>query len=307
MKKRSRRVRFLSCLILLVPAAPTCLWAQFCEFGNNQLLPSTNCNGPPALGADNPYPRYFAINVALGAVTAGVSSRLHGGPFWRALPTGAFGGALVFVGKLTTSRQSPAAGIVGRELGAAGSSIVQNVSLNKPMLERFVFPLGPTRLYLRARDSTSARLKIDLAGTLATIYAATRPHSRMDFSASLRAGAPVFMMPRPSSGAVWEGMHLAGIIQVRFDPDLVRNYPSLQAQRTANAISHELVHVAQYDLSFIAWTEAGESALLRRIPGVRKVSGFVDISLNAPIWQALNQLLPNDNRPWEREAMAFTR
>ena len=290
MNKTSRRVQFLSCLIILVPAAPTSLQAQ-CAFGNNQSLPPTDCNGPPALGADNPYPRYFAINAALGAVTAGVSSQLHGGPFWRALPPGAFGGALVFVGKLTTIRQWQAAGFVGREIGAAGSSIVQNVSLNKPMLERFVFPLGPTRLYLTTRDSTSARLKIDFAGTLATIYAATRPHSRMDFSASLRAGAPVFMVPRPTSGPVWEGRHLAGIIQVV----------------NANAISHELVHVAQYDFSFIAWTEAGESALLRRIPGARKVSGFVDLSLNAPIWQALNDLLPPDSRPWEREAYSMTK
>jgi len=306
MNKTSRRVRFLSCLIILVPAVPTSVRAQ-CAFGNNQSLPPTDCNGPAALRADNPYPRYFAINAALGAVTAGVSSHLHGGPFWRALPPGAFGGALVFVGKLTTSRQSQAAGFVGREIGAAGSSIVQNVSLNKPMLERFVFPLGPTRLYIRAKDSTSARLKIDFAGTLATIYAATRPHSRMDFSASLRAGAPVFMMPRPTSGAVWEGMHLAGTIQVRFDPGALASYPSLVKQRTADAISHELVHVAQYDFSFIAWTEAGERQLLRRIPGARKVSGFVDLSLNAPIWLALDGLLPHDNRPWEREAMAFTR
>lgn len=306
MKKTSRRVRLLSCLIILVSAAPMSLQAQ-CAFGDNQSLPPNDCNGSASSAGGDLHLRYIAINAALGAVTAGVSSRVRGGPFWRALPGGAFGGALVYFGKLTMSGRSQAAGFVGRQIGAAGSSIVQNVSLKKPMLGRFVFPLGPTRLYVRTGDSTGARLKVDLAGTLVTIYAATRPHSRLDVSATLRAGAPIFMLPRPAEGPVWQGWHFAGIIQVRYDPDILRSYPSLQAQRTADAIAHELVHVAQYDFSFIAWTEAGESALLRRIPGGPKVSGFLDLSLNAAVWLGLNALVAPDKRPWEREAMGFTR
>lgn len=281
--------------------------AQCASAGNQPVSPET-CSGYALSGNRSALARrYLAVNIGIGAATAGISSWARGGSFWSGFSTGAFGGALVYLGKRTIVSRSRFGGLVGREIGAAGSSIVQNASLKKSMLDRFILPLGPTRLYVKTGDSSGARLKVDLAGMAAAIYAATRPRSRLDMAASVRAGAPVFISPGSVEGPAWYGAHIAGVIQVTEAPAFLRNYPSSQRQWQSDVIAHELVHVAQYDFSFIAWTETPETALVRRIPGGERISRYVDTGLNEPLWLLLNELIPYEKRPWEREAFYFGR
>lgn len=301
MNRTSRPFR-LFLHFLFVAAMPISLEAQ-CAFGGNQSIPTTDCPGAgsPSGPSENVLQRrYFVINTAIGATTGGISARVRGGSFWHGFLGGALGGGLVYVGKKTVTTHHEFAGLIGREIGAAGSSIVQNASLNKPMLDRIVVPLGPTRLYIKTGDSSGVRLKIDLAATVATIYAATRPGSRLDISATFRAGAPVFMLPAPTKDPIWQGFHAAGVIQVR-------DYLSLPRESITGTIEHELVHVVQYDFGFIAWTEAPEAALIRRLPGGTRIGRYFDLSLNEPVLLLLNGMIPNDKRPWEREAMNLSR
>lgn len=303
-----RSVRIFCGVAIFVSTTAFSLRAQ-CALDQTRPFASNPCGNAVSVStSENWRVRYFGVNAAFGALTAGISSRLRGGEFWHPLFSGALGGSLVYFGKLTVGGGAGGeAGLIGRQMGAAGASIVRNASLGKSMFEEFIVPLGPARVYLRIKDSVEAKLKVDLAGSLATIYAATRPHSHFDASASLRAGTPIFVLRRPNDGAVWQGLHIAGVVRVQDDPDLHRRLPSLDAQRRAGIIAHELVHVSQYDFSYIAWAQPGESELLRRIPGGSGISRFVDLSLNVPVWLALNALIAPEKRPWEWEAAQFSR
>lgn len=295
--------RFIACVVALLVWPARDIRAQ-CAFASQ--VPVNNCG--KRLGEhESSRGRYFAINSAIGGATAAIASRVRGGPFWSAFARGAIGGSVVYLGKLTVSGRSPTAGLLGRPIAAVGSSVVRNASLKQSALSEIVFPLGPLRIYVRTKDSLRSRLRLDLAGSIGTIYAATRPHSHFDANASLRALAPVFLLQEVTRGEPWQGRHIAGVIQVQEDPDLLRRSPALQRQRTAAAISHELVHVTQYDFSYIAWTQAGESALLRRVRGGRKIFRFIDLSLNVPVWLGANALISSDKRPWEWEANAIAR
>jgi hypothetical protein len=298
----------VSFVLVLISGNALSLRAQ-CAFAQDPSFNELNCGtsgSSPSRAITQA--NLLLINAGIGAVTAGVSSVVRGGPFWRAFAAGAAGGGLVYLGKRTMiSRRTASAGFVGRQIEAVGSSMVENASMKKPPFARLVLPLGPLRLNIKARDSVNIRLKFDLAATFVAIYAATRQHSHFDISETFRSGAPVFVQSRTATGPVWQGWHSAGIIRVLYDPDLARTYPAIQDQRTRDAISHELVHVAQYDFSFIAWTETAESALLHHIPGGAQLSTWCDLSLNAPAWQVLDGLIPYEKRPWEREALSINR
>ena len=303
----SRSLLFLWLSVALIAPIPGRAGAQ-CAPGGNQYVSPEICSGYDPSGASGALARrYLAVNVGIGAATAGISSWARGGSFWRGLSEGALGGALVYFGKRTIVSRSRFGGLTGREIGAVGSSIVQNASLEKPMLDRFIFPLGPSRLYMKIGDSGGVRLKIDLAGTVAAIYAATRPRSRLDIPASLSAGAPVFISPGSAEGPAWYGAQIAGVIQVTDAPAFLRNNPSGRRQWQSDVTAHELVHVAQYDFSFIAWTETPETALVRRAPRGARISRHVDFGLNEPVWLVINGLIPYEKRPWEREAFYFGR
>ena len=91
---------------------------------------------------------FLSGNAALGGLTAALIQELQGGSFWRAFLEGALGGAVVYGGKRIAVERFYAAGLVGRQVAAVGTSMVHNVSDGRGALERLVLPIGLARLYL---------------------------------------------------------------------------------------------------------------------------------------------------------------
>src|SRR5688572_18633266 len=68
----------------------------------------------------------LGLNMAVGAVTAGVTSHIRGNSFWKGLIGGALGGGLSYSGKRITTANFFGSGLLGRQVNAVGSSIVAN-------------------------------------------------------------------------------------------------------------------------------------------------------------------------------------
>ncbi len=244
----------------------------------------------------------LAVNSALGALTAAVRARLAGRRFWPAFGHGAAGGAVVYVGKRIVGTQVPAVGILGREVAAVGASMVGNAGDGRALLGAAVLPFGIVRVYLGepADDSGGARrvrLKLDLAGAVGLAYVATRSGARFDPGATVLAGAPVFdgVSTVGMSGHLAE--HVAGVIALA---------PGFNDDRRL-AIAHELIHVTQYDFTFVAWGEPFERQLAPHVLGGDLVHRYVDLGLNVPLIWLGDWAVPNDDqRPWEREAVLMT-
>ena len=215
---------------------------------------SASCPSPPVYtpppGSPGAQAAGLAVNTALGALTAGLRAGFAGRPIWPAVCEGALGGVVVYAGKRVIGTEVPALGVGGRELAALGSSVVGNAGGGRAPLAGAVFPLGPVRLYLgrpaaAGWSSGGVRLKLDLAGSLALAYMATRPGARFDLAASARAGAAVFDGVS-DLGTDHLAQNIVGVIAVA---------PSDVGDRVGMA--HELIHLTQWDFTFVAWSEPG--------------------------------------------------
>lgn len=237
------------------------------------------------------------VNVGLGALTAGIIAWKREESLWRGLVYGALGGGVAFAGKELVAQEFSAAGLLGRELSAFGASIVSNASYGRAPLDRIVLPIGFLRLYFNADDSSRTRIKLDLAATLAFLYSATQPRARLDLRSSLSSGAFVFDGIAPRSLSMHKAGTLAGVIRLTY---------FLEPEEREGALAHETIHAAQYDFSFLVWSEPAERALWKLFVGGERIHRYVDLGLNVPIWGVLNTLIPYDDRPWEREAFLLT-
>lgn len=250
----------------------------------------------------------LGVSTALGAAVAGVRAWRGERPVARAALTGAAGGAVAFGGRRligTSSRPGSYRGLVGRQVGAVGASVVRNAGDGRAALAGAVLPLGPFRLHVNEPrpDGGTTRLhaRLDLAAAAALVYTATLPGATFDGGATLRTGAPVFQgleLRRTASG-VQLGDHRAGTIGVA--GWAVAGYPAGQV------IPHELVHVAQYDFVHIAITEPVERALRRRAPArLERLGRHLDLGLNVGVMWLANAAIAAERRPWEHEARLLT-
>lgn len=208
---------------------------------------------------------------------------------------------MTYAGKRVIGTRATGAGFLGRQIAAAGASVVRNVGDGRAPFSGAVLPVGPVRLYLNEPDAqgeiSGLRVKLDVAGTVAFLYMGTRPGARLDVGASLSAGAPVFHGIEPDGSPIHIARQGAGVI------GLMAQLDDYQSRR---AITHELMHVAQYDFSFISWSEPIERALLRHTPRGERIHRHVDLGFNVPVWQLLNYVIPHQERPWEWEASLLT-
>ncbi len=86
--------------------------------------------------------------------------------------------------------------------------------------------------------------------------------------------------------------------------------PFASAERQAYTLSHERVHVLQYDQSFLFWGEPLEVWLAEEIPSARGVLRHLEFNL--PVLAAVAGLGfyvwgDHDEQPWEDEAMYLGR
>lgn len=280
MASRSRGPLLLWLLLILQFAAP--LAAQ-----NEEPTPPAPPHRPSTWHDDA---ETIGLNVLIGATVAALARGVRGKPVLRGLFEGAAGGALMYAGKRVAAARMSGAGLIGRPISAAGASVVRNSSLGNPALSQLVLPVWVVRLYVMPGGDPRVRARVDLPGSLATVYSLWNIDWRFSLSASLSAGAPVFYRQLGASGTAQQG---AGVVWLT-NPE--------NSDADGPVFGHERVHVLQYDAAFIVVAEPTERWLFARHPAGEQVGRYFDLGLNLPAWWLLNQLIPYEDRPWEREA-----
>ncbi|HSM61279.1 MAG TPA: hypothetical protein VK849_10800 [Longimicrobiales bacterium] len=215
---------------------------------------------------------FLAANALLGGLTAGISSRLRGGSFSEAFARGALGGGVTYLGKRTAAARFDGAGLLGREVGAVGASIVRNAGLGIPVLDTLVLPLGPLRAFVPTGEPARARVRVDANDVAWLVSALAHDRLTLDWGESASAGAPVFRASGwlRARGDTASGQHSAGLV-------LVSDLPPVEVD---DVLAHERAHLLQTDFFEIAvaypledalgrWMGLDESPVLRAIvPGV---------------------------------------
>ena len=246
----------------------------------------------------------LALNVLIGGVSAAVVAELRGGSGVRALPGGAAGGMLAFLGKDIAARRFDGAGLLGRQVSAVGGSIVQNAAHGLRALDRLEFPLGPVDVLL---DTRTGRVggRLDPIGAGVIALGVFHPRFHFDTNATLSAGVPVFRTRRGMLTAPWSGLESCGleVASVLFLADLDEFDP---ATRRA-VMAHERVHTLQADLLQAFWGRPLLEWVLPESPGWLSARPFLDLNFGDAIAELTDALFFSAyaSRPGEVEAESF--
>lgn len=178
-----------------------------------------------------------AANIVISGLSASLTAVLRGEDVSRAFRRGAAGGALIFGGKRIAVERFDGAGLLGRQVGSVGSSVVANAGAGRDWFEEVWLPAGPLWIQVSSGERRRVRLNLRDVGTLA--WAIHRSELEMDWTRSLSNGAMTFVSPRhrivsgsrEAAGVTIGGVVLLGVTHL--DPDVVH--------------SHENVHVIQHD------------------------------------------------------------
>lgn len=235
------------CIWLLMSAPPGAAGAQ--------TRPGTEGWASAGLGEM----AFLSLNAAVGGLTAGLWRELSGGSFGEGLTGGMLGGSVVYAGKRVAAEGFPGAGFLGRDLAAAGSSVVRNAADGRPLLDSLSLPAGPFRLYLSPLDGTPPRLEVEVSDLYWTAYGLAEGRLTLDPAESLSAGAPVFQSDRSLLDTDGRSVHGAAATGVIFLS------PMSERQRR-QTLPHERVHVLQSDFAHQAWFRPLETRLARRLP-----------------------------------------
>lgn len=242
------------------------------------------------------------INAAIGMVTATAWSLVRGHGFSDGLRQGAerglVGGAVIAAGRQIAASPFASSGFTGREVSAAGISLITSAGSEHVTLS---FPVGPVSFALV--DGRSFDWRINAVNTIAAVVNSASATNRIDARLSLSSGTLVFRGDRrtfhTSSGEATGSEAFASIklAQDAFDG----------SGAAPRALFHENVHVLQDDFLTIAVTNPMERAAIDRSLLGRRISRHVDIGLLSVILTGTaNGAIPYAARPWEREAYALT-
>lgn len=208
---------------------------------------------------------FLGVNALVGGLTAGLWQELSDGSFEAGFAGGALGGGVAYAGKRLAAESFPGAGFLGRDVAAAGTSIVRNAADARPLLDSLMLPVGPLRLHLSPRAPTAPRVEVNLYHLYWTGYGLAEDRLALDLGESLSSGAPVFRADRPLLDADDRrilGMAVGGAVMLS---------PQGPA-RMERSLAHERAHVLQRDFLHHAWFRPLEERLARGLPG----GGFVD-------------------------------
>ena len=248
---------------------------------------------PPRTTSDA---KIFAVNVALGGVTAGVWRVLTRKPLVAGVVRGAAAGAVVYAGKKIIAEETPLAWWGGRQIAAIASSEISNAAENLPILQRVVLPLGPVRIHLDRLASHKVMPRLDALQSIAIVLFAIHPATRFSAKESFATGEIIFI----NENDRFDGYHVAGVISL----SEVLTSAFLSACKRS-ILSHELIHAAQYDFTFTAWSDATQGAISRRLPAAASITRFIDVNLTLPMPYVTNKILKYGDRPWEIEAYSI--
>lgn len=228
-----------------------------------------------------------AVNALVGGVTSAALRLVRGEPAWDAFWQGALGGSLAYFGKRVAVERFYGAGLMGRQLGSVGGSMIRNASAGRDLLQELVLPAGPVRLYISDRGITP---RLDLA-TLVTAGAFMVTYdARLDPAASLSAGALIFRGETPMPGFTGAGATVV--------------WPEIPSNEEPRLMAHERIHILQYDQIFLSWGEQLERWTTEQAPpGLGGILDHFDLGLGPlGIRTGLALALDYHARPWETEA-----
>jgi hypothetical protein len=216
----------------------------------------------------------LSINALASGVTAGALQHFRGESFADGFVRGALGGSVHYAGLRVGSQRFDGAGLLGRQVSAAGVSMVRNASDGRPLLERMFVPLGPLHLFVDLADGIAVQPKVNVSALTVLLSAMAEPALDWDAGATLSAGAPVFRVPGRrliSDGEEKGGFVAAGSI-------FLSDWP---ASQLPHLFAHERAHVLQGDWLFLAWGDPMESWILERVPFGSTLYRYVDFDVLA--------------------------
>jgi hypothetical protein len=174
-----------------------------------------------------------------------------------------------------------------------------NAGFARPVAQQLVIPLGPIRFYVNRAAKRKIVPRLDVVSSITAAVLVARPGERMAWRESLSSGAIVLLEPETSDEI---GTTSSGIVSIS-DQLADGEFPPLQSKRTV--MSHELIHAAQYDFEFNAWSVPIRGALDKKYPGLARYMRYVDVNLMTPVDLLANSMLSYRERPWEREAISL--
>lgn len=179
---------------------------------------------------------FAATNAFVYGLLAGLGALLDERDFSEAFVRGAVGGLVGYGGKRVAVARFDGAALVGRAIHGLGVSIAAS-DANQGLIPREVLlPLGALWVSVDRRTSAvSARLDVPTAYWLT--YGLIESRLSLHWGRSLSSGTPVFMT-QSSELRDASGVTAAGVV-------FLEQRPEIEA-----VLTHELVHVLQYDMSY---------------------------------------------------------
>lgn len=247
----------------------------------------------------------LSANALLGGLTSGAMRALGGGSFREGFLSGLPGGAAVYAGKRLAAERFDGAGLLGRQLGSAGTAMVVNAGAARPLLDRVVLRAGPLLVDV-APGRGPPGLRIDPVALGWIVYGVAEPHLDLDWSRSLSAGAPVFRTDGTVIRLGDEDAHAAGVTSAGVI--FIADVPAYGDRVFERSLAHERVHVVQQDFFAGAWTGPLADRLLARVVPARALTSHVHVNLSTELMRGFGRLIPEHrDRPWEIEAIFFGR
>lgn len=259
------------------------------------LLPARAMAQPIVGGADEPQyatVHFLGANALLGGLTGAVGQWLGGGSFADGFTVGVAGGVVAYAGRRVVVSEFDGAGLLGRQIGAVGGSMVANAAAGRGPISRIELPLGPMILRFEPAQTLVPQPRLLLYDAIWLASGLLESRLELDAWESLSSGAPVLRAPRHDFDTGAAGHYIGGLIV-------------LPRRSAATTLPHERVHVLQFDYFRQLWGDPLEDWALDKlpwaVPGLHLVQPGVGVTV---LWSALRlrSVWEAEDRPWEIEA-----
>jgi hypothetical protein len=246
----------------------------------------------------------LGANALLGGVTAGVTRALGGGAFRDGFMRGLVGGTAVYAGKRVATERFAGAGLLGRQVAAAGVGLVRAAGSGEPALARVPVPIGPLWLDVRpAERRLTARLDVAALGWI--VYGVLEPELHFAAGRSVSSGAAVFRT-RDRVLLYGDSAHAAGVTNAGVV--FVADVPAYGDAFLERALAHERVHVIQQDFLSLLWTDPLARRVVRDVCPASRVLRSIDVNLSTELMRGVGRFFKrHEDRPWELEAIFLAR
>jgi hypothetical protein len=209
---------------------------------------------------------------------------------------------VIYVSKRVVAGEFDGAGLVGRQLGSVGASVVRNAGEGRGMFSQIVLPLGVARMYVNT-EQRSVRVLPDLTAIGWTLSSVANSGLRFDWKESLSAGTPLFYADDRILIINTDSTHVGGLTSSGVI--LLANVPAFGPDVARLNLKHERVHVVQEDQIFLTITDPFEDWLLKKIPYAGPfIVRHADVNVATSLLGILSTQMPKYlDRPWETEAV----